>query len=541
MGFHNFLRLRNRFLPQERPRASRALEAVAPLDDVPFGEFTLGAKGPVLPTSLRPPPPPDHLPSLQAAAARLDAGFTLNPAQGINRTPSAIRFSQALDPQAAAGEPGRREITLDEFALQPSVVGPIRASEALLQGSTVVDARNGVVRLPNIQRALGGRELQEVPDSADVPAAGLAPNIVRPQELPAPRLRGLGAVSALLARPEVQRGLGQFALAFGQGDPTSPATILGNAAIEGAQGALISQAIQDIEAGRPLSELNLNGLPPDAVNQVMQSYLALENQKLIQAKFLVESEQLGIRNELLSRQIDLEEAALDLREFLGSEDLNIRKVQQWLDSVIAGERLNIEERRTDIAEEGIDVDRERIDAQRDIAKERNATDITVALIRANASATGAASGLQSHVRDAILNETATAFFQDAQNQLDPGIRNAAQLLNAIRNEAGEIQPEALRNILTNDPALLNEFQAIQSEYIQAALQGIDPVAYTQIRKTQSVGIPGAVEVNSREDVARLGAGAFVTAGESLDLPGIEAGATYQVIQGANGLTLRRVR
>ena len=153
---------------------------------------------------------------------------------------------------------------------------------------------------------------------------------------------GAGRVGDILAQPEVGSIVGRFAEAFGQGDPTSAATILG----QGAQ-AVSSEAAQGEIARRLLSGEDISDIPaetlaaagPEAREQIIQ----VAEQRADREQ---RGEDMEMRERLQERALDLQGRGLDLRAFglLTERDA----LDASLDADEIGRRLDIAETSNEI-------------------------------------------------------------------------------------------------------------------------------------------------------------------------------------------------
>lgn len=182
--------------------------------------------------------------------------------------------------------------------------------------------------------------------------------------------RGTERAGQFLAQDEVQMALGQFAQAFGQGDPTSPATILGGQVQKDVRQRAEAEVMSRLLAGEDPSEIDQQTLALAGPQVRQQALLVTESRagrKLEEEKFDFEKEAQKEAFRLQELGIDIQQEGLDqsaLQLGLSREDFehrsNLAVQKQELQERIGQSLIDYRRAQAEAAsEQGTEVDKEK--------------------------------------------------------------------------------------------------------------------------------------------------------------------------------------
>ena len=161
--------------------------------------------------------------------------------------------------------------------------------------------------------------------------------------------KAISSVSKALEEPAVWEFLGHMGMAFGQGHAGSPGTILGQAAVTGAQAEMEGRAMRAALAGE---DVDFSGLTSDAVRSVGQTTMQMREQSRLERETDVKERQERVqgytaleRIRQIDEQLGLSSERLDLDWFKAISDLYLQQAggttkPDGVDSFVHGYALN---------------------------------------------------------------------------------------------------------------------------------------------------------------------------------------------------------
>lgn len=246
-----------------------------------------------------------------------------------------------------------------------------------------------------------------------------------------------------LETPGFQKFLGQMGIAFSRGNPNEPGTILGNAAVQGADAEVERRLIEGLMSGKDISEIELGGVPTsDALGTAFT--LAQRQERLGQTERAQDFEEEMGRKEFKEGQ-----EAQDFNEWMGQHEV----AGMW-------QKLGLQAQ---------GLEQERLELIADQNKENMPNDV------------------ESWQYGAALDAVAQRYLDIAKKAREQELsaQGVSPTLSAIQdafsNEKTGFDPQAVLNYLPNDlrSRALTEAQQFSS-VISADAQGgqsIDPEAF----------------------------------------------------------------
>lgn len=294
---------------------------------------------------------------------------------------------------------------------------------------------------------------------------------VTPRGVPeAEELSGLGKAisgfSKALETPGFQKFLGQMGMAFGQGDPSSPGTILGQQAVQGADAEVERRLVEGLMSGKDISEIELEGAP---TSEALSNAFTLRQRQ--DAQELDERTQ-DFREETTERQLDMSEEEQAFNQWA----TNSRIAQQW-------KRIGLEEDRLDL---------NRLEAVSALSEESKPEDVE---------------SWQHGVAAETVSQKYLDLAKKFRDQSLGTLSTMADFQNAVSNEKTGYDPQAVISYLPENlrQQAMSEIQQM-SKVVQADASGkqqLEPEAFQQ--SIQNVGIQTA---KSQQELSNIQPGQY---------------------------------